>query len=94
MSPQSRTPLLDALYREYLVGQDLRAFAVAVGSRYDVGTLERLSAVGDRMVRRAAVLALGQLADYGSNAAVGRALQDAEHRRTHWRNRLSHAGRH
>lgn len=78
MSKQTRTPLLYDFYHRYLVDQDLEAFAAGVAKRYRIGTLERLSAVGDRMVRRAAVLALGQLADYGSNTVLGRALRDAD----------------
>ena len=38
----------------------------------------RLAAVGDRLVRRSAVLALGFVADYESNAVLGRALSDTD----------------
>jgi tetratricopeptide (TPR) repeat protein len=49
-----------------------------VAARYTIGTLERLSASGDRMSRRAAVLALGLFSDYRSNTVLGRALHDAD----------------
>jgi tetratricopeptide (TPR) repeat protein len=78
MSKRPRTPLLHELYHRYLVDQSTETFRVAVGRRYTIGTLERLSWAGDRMARRAAILALGVLGDYASNAAIGRALQDAD----------------
>ena len=78
MNQQSRTPLLHELYHRYLVDQNSEVFRVGVSQRYTIGTLERLSWAGDRMARRAAVLALGVLADYASNAALGRALQDTD----------------
>jgi tetratricopeptide (TPR) repeat protein len=78
MSKRTHAPLLHALYNRYLVDQNLGRFAARVAKRYEIGTLERLSVAGDRMARRAAVLVLGQLADYGSNAVLGRALQDVD----------------
>jgi tetratricopeptide (TPR) repeat protein len=76
MSKRARTPALHGLYHQYLVDQDTTRFSRHVGMRYTIGTLERLAAAGDRMARRAAVLALGLLADYNSNATLGRALHD------------------
>lgn len=78
MPPHTRTPLLHGQYHAYLSDQDLARFAERVSERYTIGTLERLTAVGDRMARRAAVLALGLLANYESNAALGRALSDRD----------------
>jgi tetratricopeptide (TPR) repeat protein len=78
MNKQSRTPLLHELYHRYLVDQNSEVFRTGVARRYTIGTLERLSSAGDRMARRAAILALGALADYASNAAIGRALQDTD----------------
>ncbi len=78
MNQQSRTPLLHELYHRYLVDQNSEVFRAGVTRRYTIGTLERLSSAGDRMARRAAILALGVLADYSSNAAIGRALQDTD----------------
>jgi tetratricopeptide (TPR) repeat protein len=78
MNKQSRTPLLHELYHRYLVDQNSEVFRTGVARRYTIGTLERISSAGDRMARRAAILALGVLADYASNAALGRALQDTD----------------
>ena len=77
-SDSSRTALLNSLYRQYLVGQETADFIKQVTERYTVGTLERLAAAGRRETRRAAVLALGLVGDYESNAVVGRALVDED----------------
>ncbi len=76
MSKGIRTPLLHALYHQYLVDQDSPGFGQRVAESYTIGTLERMAEAGDRMARRAAVLALGLLADYETNATLGRALHD------------------
>jgi tetratricopeptide (TPR) repeat protein len=78
MSKQTRTPLLHALYHQYLVDQDSTGFGQRVAQRYTVGTLARVAETGDRMARRAAVLAIGLLADYETNATLGRALHDRD----------------
>ncbi len=76
MSNHTRGPLLHQIYRAYLVDQDAALYSDKVRRRYSIGTLERLAACGDRMARRAAVLAISQLGDYSSNAVLGRALHD------------------
>ncbi|HEY2895043.1 MAG TPA: tetratricopeptide repeat protein [Pirellulales bacterium] len=78
MNKKHQPPALHTVYREYLVSQDLDAFAAQVSARYTVGTLERLTTTGDRMARRAAVLAVGRIADFSSNAVLGRALTDGD----------------
>jgi tetratricopeptide (TPR) repeat protein len=78
MSRRSGTPLLHEIYQAYLVDQNTTAFSDNVAKRYSIGTLERLAASGDRLSRRAAVLALGLFSDYRSNAALGRALHDPD----------------
>jgi tetratricopeptide (TPR) repeat protein len=78
MNPGSRGPVLSKIYKAYLVNQDTVAFTDAVSRRYTVGTLERLAQCGDRMARRAAVLSLGLIGDYSSNAVLGRALHDPD----------------
>jgi tetratricopeptide (TPR) repeat protein len=75
---RSGPPLLHRIYKAYLVDQNTTAFSDNVAARYTIGTLERLSASGDRMSRRAAVLALGLFGDYRSNVVLGRALHDAD----------------
>lgn len=70
--------LLVDYYEQYLIDQDMGAFLRQTSDRYFVGTLERLTLVGERAARRASVLALGRLADYRSNAVLGKALTDAD----------------
>lgn len=71
-------PLLVQWYEQYLVDQDVVAFVRRSSSKYQLGTLERLASDGPRTARRAAVLALGRLADYRSNAVLGKALVDSD----------------
>lgn len=78
MSDGSRTARLNSFYRQYLVGQETAGFIGAVSRHYTVGTLERMATSSRRETRRAAVLALGLVADYESNAVVGRALADED----------------
>jgi tetratricopeptide (TPR) repeat protein len=77
---KKRKPIavLRRYYRQYLDDQDTAAFIKKVSSRYLVATLERLATNDHREVRRAAILALGFLADYDSNAVIGRALVDQD----------------
>lgn len=80
--PVSRTspqePILITLYRQYLEDEHSASFISAVAERYTLPTLERLAERGERVVRRAAMLALGFLANYESNAVLGRALHDTD----------------
>lgn len=78
MSTRPRTPILARLYQHYLLDQDKTTFLHKVTDRYSIATLERLAATGSRTARRAAVLALGHLAEYASNPIVGRALVDPD----------------
>jgi tetratricopeptide (TPR) repeat protein len=71
-------PKLARYYHDYLVDQDSAAFIRRVNKLYLPGTLERLAANPMREIRRAAVLALGFLGGYESNAVLGRALQDED----------------
>lgn len=71
-------PLLVEYYDQFLDDNNLSAFLRHVSNRYYVGTLERLALNGERMARRAAVLALGRLSDYQSNHVLGRALVDLD----------------
>ena len=78
MNSSTRSPILHQIYKSYLVDQNTQAFSAEVTGRYSIGTLERLAQCGDRMARRAAVLALGLFGDYSSNAVLGRALHDTD----------------
>lgn len=79
MHPHSRNiPEIVRQYRQYLDDQDSAQFIQAVARRYSCGTLERLAISEDRNARRAAVLALGFMGSYTSNAVMGRALVDRD----------------
>ena len=65
-------------YERYLVDQDVDLYLRTTSSRYTIGGLERVATCTDRTARRGALLALGHLADYRSNAALGRALVDSD----------------
>lgn len=71
-------PLLVSWYDQYLIDQDVVAFVRQASQKYEVGSLERLVRHGQAPARRAAVLALGRLADYRSNAVLGQALTDTD----------------
>jgi len=73
-----RFPVLQQLYRRFLDNEDSAGFIKNVALRYTVPTLERLAERGDKVTRRAALLALGFLAGYESNAVMGRALRDSD----------------
>lgn len=76
--PKSRRPVLTRLYRRYLTDENTASFIKAVSQRYTIATLETLATHGGRTTRRAAVLALGFLSGYESNAVLGRALRDTD----------------
>ncbi|MGI9326236.1 MAG: hypothetical protein ACR2PZ_13525 [Pseudomonadales bacterium] len=71
-------PLLVYHYERYLVDQKISAYVRSVSNSYTVGSLERLVTTGDRSARRGAVLALSRMADYRSNATLGRLLSDSD----------------
>lgn len=75
---KQRPASLDKLYQQYLNDEHSANFIAAVSSQYTIGALERLAAFGQRVSRRAAVLALSFLADYSSNAVLGRLLHDKD----------------
>ncbi len=78
MTSPARMPRLLSLYQDYLVDQNTARFVERVGKHYTIGTLERLATWPAAQVRRAAVFALGLMADYESNAVLGRALSDSD----------------
>ena len=73
-----RNPFLLALYRQYVKDQDSAAFIRKTAGCYGQGTLQRLAEHDGRIVRRAAVLALGFVGDYDANSTLGKALQDED----------------
>ena len=75
---QHKAPLLDALYQYCLTDENSAQFVSEVSHHYTLGTLTRLAEFGSRTTRRAAVLAIGFLGSYETNAILGRALQDED----------------
>ena len=71
--PQNR---LCTFYHEYLVKQETSLFVRQVGEFYAQPTLVRLATSSHTDSRRAAVLALTYLGDYGANDVFGRLLHD------------------
>jgi tetratricopeptide (TPR) repeat protein len=76
--PTIRRPILAELYEQFLADRDQAAFVHRVAERYHSPTLERLVLHSSRWVRRAAVLALGAIADFSSNTVLGHALVDPD----------------
>jgi tetratricopeptide (TPR) repeat protein len=72
----TRPPFLLVLYQQYLTHQDSGCFVREVTCLYTIGTLQRLSRHACREVRRAAVLGVGFLGDYGANHTLGCAMLD------------------
>ncbi|TWT37847.1 Tetratricopeptide repeat protein [Posidoniimonas corsicana] len=75
---QPRVPVIVDFYLRYLDDQDSAAFIKNIARRYTCASLERLAVCGDRSGRRAAVLALGYMGDFSSNAVMGQALVDRD----------------
>lgn len=73
---KTRAASLERYYLQYLADENSADFIAAVSREYRLGTLERLYQNGDRTVRRASILSLGFLGDYGCNEIMGRALTD------------------
>ena len=71
-------PKLDRLYHQYLSDEDSATFIDSVVRHYNLGTLERLAIYGQRISRRASILALGFLGDYSHNQILGNALRDKD----------------
>lgn len=74
----TQRPLLVYHYERYQVDQNIGSYIRSVSTSYTTGGLERLLSGGETAARRGAVLALGRLADYRSNSALGRALVDKD----------------
>ena len=76
--PSRRLPRLIVHYRNYLLDHSGAAFIRAVSGDYELPALCGLAARGTRIVRRAAVLALGMVGDMRANHTLGMALQDRD----------------
>ena len=73
-----RYSMLDRFYQQYLTDENTARYLQQVSDRYTLPTLERLAHTGNRMTRRAAVLAVGFLGDFAQNETLGRALVDRD----------------
>ena len=63
-------------FDEWNRGGPVATFVERIAERYELSTLARLAGAGSWPVRRAAVAALGFVADDGWSSVVGRALSD------------------
>ena len=77
LQPHTGSLLID-YYEAFLRDKDLDTFRQNVSARYSEGTLARLLHSGELPARRASVLALGLFGGFGCNAAVAKALKDAD----------------
>jgi tetratricopeptide (TPR) repeat protein len=75
---RQRSTHLEKFYHKYLQNERSADFIAAVSGRYSNETLKRLASAGNRVLRRAAILALGFLGNYDANEVVGRALRDRD----------------
>lgn len=79
MSPYgTRQNYLARFYQRYLHDLDTAGYIRQVSSHYHVPALHRIASLGSADDRRAAVLALGFLGNYSSNAIVARLLRDSD----------------
>lgn len=74
----AREPLIAQLYEAFLENGNTVAFVDCLSRHYNSGTLQRLAGHDQREVRRAAVFALGQVAEYDANHTLGRAMLDED----------------
>jgi tetratricopeptide (TPR) repeat protein len=75
---RQRSIRLEQFYHRYLQNERSADFIASVAGHYSNSTLQRLAAAGNRVVRRAAILALGFLGNYDANEVMGQALRDRD----------------
>lgn len=71
-------PILVSLYLRYLDDPSPARFIQSISRRYTIGTLERMTESDEAQSRRAAVMALGFVGNFTSNAVLGPRLQDTD----------------
>lgn len=74
----TRSPILLDIYQQYLMNADINEFERNINRFYSVGTLERLLNHSNLSVRRGAVLALGLVGDFRSNARLASILPECD----------------
>ncbi|MGI9517030.1 MAG: tetratricopeptide repeat protein [Pirellulaceae bacterium] len=72
----SKRPLLDEFYQRFLQTENSADFIFEVAQHYTAGSLTLLADAGQRVTRRAAILALGFVGDFSVNPVLGQALTD------------------
>jgi tetratricopeptide (TPR) repeat protein len=77
LEPDTGALLVD-YYESYVRDRDIDAFRQQVSGRYTEATLARLVESPQSQARRAAVLGLGLIGSYNTNAAVAKALRDSD----------------
>ena len=77
-SSKPRIPVIEKNFRQFLRDENTASFIRTVSENYTESTLQRLARCKSRAARRAAILALGFVGGYGSNATVGRAMTDRD----------------
>jgi tetratricopeptide (TPR) repeat protein len=77
LEPHTGSLLVD-YFETFLRDHDIDAFRLHVRARYTEGTLGRMISSPSVSSRRAAVLALGLIGTFESNAVVARALRDSD----------------
>ena len=75
---ESRRPILDTFYQNYLANEDCPQFIKSVSEHYSLATLQRLAKFGPSTARRGAILAIGFLGEYSCNSVLGNALLDSD----------------
>ena len=70
--------MLERYYQQYLDDEDSAQFIRQVTTKYIPGSLKRLFASGRVSTRRAAILAIGFIADFEMNETIGGALADRD----------------
>ncbi len=73
-----RYSLLEKYYQQYLADEISANFIQSISELYTIETLKRMYRDGDRILRRAAILALGFLGDFSVNETLGLALSDTD----------------
>ena len=78
MASKRRIPQIEKFFRRYLEDEDSAGFIRSVATRYSESSLRRLALCGRCSTRRAAVMALGFVGSYQSNATLGESLVDRD----------------
>ena len=73
-----RYPKVVKSYQRFLQDENSANFISTVADSYTIGTLTRIFSAGDRIARRASILAIGFLGNFDDNETMGQALSDED----------------